>query len=128
MAKTRTKGVTISIGGVIGQVVSVNGFGYSVETVDVTELADSRRKFWATIMEEDEITLVVHYDPDLHDDVRDLGESQLDEDEATSCAITFPAPASMTENFDAWITGFKFQAIEAGNVIRADITLKPSGE
>ncbi len=128
MSKTKTKGITISVAGAIGQVMSIGGFGYTVETQDVTELGNDVKAFLATISELDEVPFTVFFDPDSHDDVFDLRSDQLDSGEAASCSIVFPEPASKTYSFSAWVTGFKFQSMEPGGVIKADITLKPTGD
>lgn len=128
MAKTKTKGVTLSIGGAIGQVQSINGLGVKTETADVTELGDGAKQYLSTIDDLNEITAVVFYDPDEHDDVEDIRAAQQADGEPTTCAIAFPAPASKTYTFDAFLSGFEFEGIEPGGVIKATVTLRPTGD
>lgn len=128
MTQTRTKGITISVGGNVGQVVAINGLGIKADTVEITDLGDAIKRFCAVIAERGEMTLDVIWDPEAHDDVEDLVVDQLEEEDPTACNVTFPAPAAASRDFNAWVTAFDFQSIEPGNVVRAQIGLKPTGE
>ncbi len=126
--KTKTKGVALSIGGAVGQVQSINGLGVTTEKADVTELGDGAKQWLSTIDELTEIKAVVFYDPDEHEAIEDMRGTQQDDGDPQTCSISFPEPANKSYTFSAFITGFEFEGMEPGGVIKATVTLQPTGD
>lgn len=135
MAKVKSKGCTLKLGATaIGQVISISGPNTSVETVDVTELGDAYRTFLGTVIDNGEISCVVHYDPDLasQTSVFDLLEDQVTSGETANLTpstwvLTFTDATPATYTFSGVLTGHNIESIEIGGVVTATFTIKLSG-
>lgn len=94
-AAVPTFGTTVSIGGAIAEVLSVNLDGMKLNTIDVTTLADRHRKFVAGLIDSGSISMEVNI-LSAHSALWD----QLD----NTAATTAPSAQTFTLTFGASTT------------------------
>jgi hypothetical protein len=129
MTKSSTKGIGISVdGGPVGQAKSIGALGKSYDLSETTDLGDAMKTFMAVIGEGDELTVQAYYDPDMHDDLTDAADEQLDDGEPVPVVVSFPDPINKTRSFDAAIKKWSHPTFEPGGVVMVEYVFKPSGE
>jgi hypothetical protein len=108
----------------IANIHSLTGPSLSRETLDATahDSPNKTREFTGSLKDPGEVTAEVHYDPAVHDPLRDL----LDDDEPTNFQIHWPPSVGGNDGFAALLTGFEATAPFDG-LLGATLTFKVTG-
>ncbi len=126
MAKYAANGATITVGGTaISNVVSFGVPSDSSEEIDVSDHSDDRRAFVNGLVDSDDMTMELVYDP------ADSGQGTLRDNvggAAQTFVITLSGPsASHIHTFSALIKGFAID-LPADGALTATATIKRTGD
>lgn len=126
MAKYAANGATITVGGTaISNVVSFGVPSDSAEEIDVSDHGDDRRAFVNGLVDSDDMTMELIYDP------ADAGQTTLRDNvggSAQTFVITLNGPsASHIHTFSALIKGFAID-LPADGALTATATIKRTGD
>ncbi|HZG83832.1 phage tail tube protein [Paenibacillus sp.] len=125
----KAQGTTLSIGAnVVADLTSISGLELTADTIDVTTLADTYRKFLQGLKDAGEVTVEGFLNEDdttgqiaIHNAYKTGAESTF--------TITFPATVGAEWDFNAIVTGVTLGgAIEMEEALSFAATLKVSGE
>ncbi len=125
MAKYAANGATITVGGTsISNVVSFGVPSDSADEIDVSDHSSDRRSFVNGLVDSDDMTIEVIYDP------ADSGQTSLRTGvggAAVEFVITLSGPTSNnTHTFDALIKGFSID-LPSDGAMTATATIKRTG-
>lgn len=128
MAYTPGKGTLVKYGATpttIGQLKKVTPPDSKMNTTDTTHLLSGAKEFLATILECGEPKLVIEYDPanTSHSALWTIHKAGT----LTAFQIVFADPSLSTVSFNAIITEYAWQELDAEAVNLVNITLKISG-
>ena len=118
-------GTTLTWGGAITEIVSIDGPSMTNEPADTTNLSSTWRSFLAVIPDGGEVSLTLNYEPDAASHasfITDLAAGTLQE-----AVITFTDGGGTTLTFDAICTAFSPTA-SVGEKLSAAVTLKVTGD
>lgn len=109
----------------IAQVRTIGTVGLNRGLIDVTNLSSAAREYKKAIVDGQEISLSIQYDPD------DTGHAGLRTDCSAEVSrnyrITLTDSPAQTITFAAMAMNWTLSGIEIDNVIMLSCTLKPSG-
>lgn len=109
----------------VGQVVSIKPPAIQQGTAETTHLTSTARTFINTIDTLSEAQITIEYDPS------DAEHQNLISDAtgatSQSFTVTFADAGAATWVFTAFVTSFDPQELTVDNVIRAVVTLRPTG-
>lgn len=128
MAKYAAFGTALLLDGVeIGQVTSIGGPSFSLDTIDVTthDQAQPWEQFVASILRSGELTLDLSFDPADTEHVALL--NQMVGKSFDSFELDFPDAGYTEWQFAAYVTGFEV-TMEVSDKISGSLTLKITGE
>jgi hypothetical protein len=114
---SNTKGVTLNIGGTtVSEIVSLSGPNQIKETIDVTTVADTQKKYLYTILDDGEVTIETL-------DAATAIEARLKANQGTgqTCSINYGGGAV---TFKAFVTGYTPTASGPSARVSHAITLK----
>ena len=125
MAKYAANGATITVGGTaISNVVSFGVPSDSSDEIDVSDHASNRRSYVAGMVDSDDMTIELVYDP------ADAGQIALRDgvgDAALAFIITLSGPtANHIHTFNALVKGFEID-LPADGAITASCSIKRTG-
>lgn len=134
MAGVAAFGTTLKIGGTAGTAVtnitSIEGPGWSVETLDMTahDSASAYREVAASFIDAGEVTLRLNYDPAQATHKNTAGGllHLLTTRASSSFAIGFPTTPAAGFTFSAYVTAFAPSSPFDGK-LEANVTLKITG-
>lgn len=110
----------------VGQRVSINGPGRTVESIETTNLDSTARTFRPNALPDNgEVSCTVQFDPD--DSSHTAIEGMLDSPVAHSWRITFTDDTPAKYTMEAFPTAFNIGPYEGGANLEAELTLKVSG-
>ena len=118
-----SNGTTFSYGGTaIADVVSISGPNVSVATIDTTNMAGLYRTFIGGKIDSGEVSLEIHYDPNLPTAFEDVWDNTAAAvPAAVECIITFSD--SSTYTFQGFLTSFE-PSVALDDSVKASITVK----
>lgn len=129
-AAVPTFGTTVSIGGAIAEVLSINLDGMKLNTIDVTTLADRHRKFVAGLIDSGTISMEVNVlsaHSALWDSLDDTAAAALTPPASKSFTITFGASGTThTASGNCFVTDY---SVKGGldSSLTASFTMKITG-
>lgn len=134
MAGQAAFGTTLKIGGTAGTAVvnitSIEGPGWSVESLDMTahDSASAYREIAPSFIDAGEVTLRINYDPGQATHKNSAGGllHLLTQRSESAFAIGFPTTPASGLTFDAYVTAFAPSAPFDGK-LEANVTLKVNG-
>ncbi len=110
---------------VIAQVTSIGSVGRDRSLIDVTNLSSAAREYKKAIVDGQELTIVIQYDPD------DTGHAALLADVALETTlpyqVTFTDSPAQTVSFNGLVKNFTVNGIGIDEVLTANVVIKPSG-
>lgn len=112
----------------VGQIISVNGIDAGqLEMLDVTDMDTSGvwREFIGALIEAEELSLQVHFDPDeaTHQDLRSDRENRT----LRNFEVHVPTTPAYKYEFAGYVVSSPVVSGDVGGKLVGDVSIKPSG-
>lgn len=123
-----TFGTTVSIGGAVADVISVNLDGMKLNTIDVTTLADRHRKFVAGLIDSGTISMEVNI-LSSHSSMWDQLDNTASTTAPTALAFTLtfgPSGNTISATGNCFVTDFSMKG-GLDSALTASFTMKITG-
>lgn len=109
----------------IAEVTRLNGLDLKKDTIDITTLADTWRKFKGTLLDAGQVQMDILYNPSDATHKLLMADMQKTNDDGGNWEIVFPD--SSTASFAAIVDGFQ-PVTAVGDVLKATVTMKATGQ